>query len=620
MMKRLFALLLVLAFAAPLCAQDTQPDQPAEDTEEEVVGVPADYNDYLKKLYPHVDPGGKHDVFNLKNPKGKDERHEYTVAMAQLLIAYLSPELDFGATLSKLFDQYSRGKEANSAVFKTLYSIVLLYYPPGNPNTAEAGKLLREAIELAPDYAYPHFMLAQFEFARLIQIEGVSPRKTLQEIDKALEIRPDFLRVKLLKCEVYFRYQPPRTKEILDMISPLVENNLPDLGDDFEDALLVYSRCNGTDLEKLLKDHLSSGTLSNDQKLVAHELMGRRHVSAERFDEAIEHFEQMTELSSADKTPARILNARKFLAACWDFKARDLKSKTDDPEIKEQYDRCVEKAVELHRSCAELEAEKMPIVLRGEQALQFMDFMIYMVGRHKEAKVWLEGYLDATDLMRTRRNQLENRLTTLIAYLDPSEENTMAIFRNHYERGDLERLAVSLGTTKERIRLQGESFEEEVSLKFFLEVLDSGDRLVDGFAAFLAVDTAKQIGGDWIAKTGDAVLARLEKEDELKSEAQANLHAQLAEALKLLESWTHMEKAVLHSVKMIKAASDELTVRDLTRSIIRNWTDESLAKSLNPPIREATGMDTYTPEDAAEWMTKKLAPGIRKTAEAAEEG
>lgn len=616
MMKRLFAFLLLLAIAAPLCAQDPAPAETDTATEEEPVGVPVDYNKYLKKLYPDIDPGGKHDIFNLKNPSSKDERHEYTVAMAQLLIEYLSPNLDFGATLSKLFDQYSRGKEANSPVFKTLYAIVLLYYPPGNPNTTQAEQLLREAAELAKDYAYPHFMLAQFEFARLVQVEGVSPRVTLQHIDKALELRPGFLRAVLLKCEVYFQYQQDRTKEILEMIKPYLNEDLPKVGYDFEDVLKVYARCSGTDLQERLDKYMNSGTLTETQKITVLELSGQHHMEKLRYDEAIGKFEEILKFTSVDSDPAEVLKARKWLAMAWDMKARDLKKQLADPEVKKRHDEFVEKSLSLHRACAELEAKEMPISMRGGQAMQYVEVLAFGLDRKQEAVDWLAAYLESTDLTRSQRNRLDNIRATLQAYLDPSEENKIAIYRGKLERGDLEGLAASLGTAWERLRVSNESFKESGSLSFFLESLDTGNRAADGYAALLAAATAKQLGADAIKKAGDAILKRLEKESELKSEAQASIHKQLAEALKLLESWEHIEKAVLHSAKMIKSAKDELNVRALTQPIIDNWNDEALLAKLKPAMKKASRMDVYTPEDAADWMTKKLAAGIKKTAEA----
>ncbi|MBZ0136348.1 MAG: hypothetical protein K8I27_08245 [Planctomycetes bacterium] len=617
MTKRLFTLLLLLLLAAPLCAQDSQPADEPEPTEEEVVGIPVDYNKYLKTLYPNTDPGSKHDVFNLKNPTGKNERHEYTSAMAQLVLAYVSSELDFGSTLSKLFDQYSRGTQANSPIFKVLYSIVLLYYPPGNPNAAEAQKLLREAAELAPDFAYPHLLLAQVEYSRLMQIEGVSPRATLQALDKALEIRPDFLRAILLKCEVYLQYQPPRTKEVLEMIKPWTNQKLPELGFDFEDVLKVYARSSSNaDVQTLIEQLLAGGKLTQVQKLSAHQVAGTKYLSDELYDDAIVHFEKMHDLVTVEDNPQMALRARKSLAACWDFKARALKKGLDDPETKTRYNQFINKAADLHRACAELEARHIPLVMRGQQAFEYVQFVSFGLGDDEAASKWLGEYLANTDLTRSHRNLLENVKAGIDLKLNPTEEGLITSYRNHLKRGDLERLAISLGMAKEKLRLDGTSFTEEASLRFFLEALTTGDRMVTRYAAFLVATTAKELGGEFIAMAGDALIARLLQEDELKSEAQADLHADLAQALKILESWTHMEQAVRHSAKMVKLAKDELTVRELTQPIIDNWNDEALLKKLNPPLKRPGRMDIYSAGDAAEWLAKKLAESVKKTAEA----
>jgi len=110
-MNRLFALpvlfLLLLACAIPVRAQEAKPE-PAPAADEEDPGIPADFNEYLKKTYPGLDPTGAHDLFSLKDPKNKEERHTYTAFMAQLLLEYMGT-LDMGSTISKLFDQYSPG-------------------------------------------------------------------------------------------------------------------------------------------------------------------------------------------------------------------------------------------------------------------------------------------------------------------------------------------------------------------------------------------------------------------------------------------------------------------------------------------------------------------------------
>ena len=108
-MTRLIAILLLLVFAVPACAQAPAKEEKKEDKQDEVIelGIPADFNAYLKKTYPNLDPGGEHDLFNLKDYKDKNKRHAYTVAMTQLLISYMT-DLGLGSTIAKQFDQYAR--------------------------------------------------------------------------------------------------------------------------------------------------------------------------------------------------------------------------------------------------------------------------------------------------------------------------------------------------------------------------------------------------------------------------------------------------------------------------------------------------------------------------------
>ncbi|MCB9894530.1 MAG: hypothetical protein H6839_08780 [Planctomycetes bacterium] len=685
-MTRLFAILLVLLFAVPLCAQapkdgdnkDEKKDEKKEEKPEaDDLGIPADFTAYLKKRFPQLDPGGEHDLFNLKDYKDADKRHEYTVAMTQLLIIYMS-ELGMGSTVAKQFDQYARGKEGNQVTFKVLYAVVLMYYPPGQPNTTEAEKLLREATEAAPNYAYPWFLLANFEFARFTQIDGTSPRPVLQALEKALTIRPNFLRAILLKSQVYLSATPPRAADVREMIEPFVTTKLAASGDDFEDTLKLYAACHKLDeFVALIKSLVDSGKLSNVQKVRAYQQLCRLRTDMKQWDEAIDDLERMLQWIDPESDPDAALMAHTRLAMCWGTKAMDLRAAnkdTSDPKVKQDIETYIAAAQSEHQLCVEIELKYLPLALRGLQARQYVQFLYGTQGA-EPARDWLKSYLGDNDLTSSQRNVLENLLSLLEIELNPTEDGLINLYENYVSQDDMEKLGASLAMAKENISLKGSArFRKERSLKFFVSQLSNRVRQIVGIDAWLVADTAvnyvkdmqlaadearqnaeaarknadaaAEEGGEKaklaqevlkkaneksklaneelesakkaLADAASAIADRLEKETELKSEAQAELQEALSKALIQIGDLAAQERGARNESKLILAAKEDKEIRGLMKGLAAVWSDKEFLDKLKNKPPKISRTDLFSPEKTGNWL-EKLADSIKKDIEDAKQ-
>ena len=682
-MKRFILILLLAMFAVPLLAQDANPDaktdeEPAEkpaekadETTEEDVGVPTDYNAYLKQLFPHLDPGGEHDLFNLKNYKEEAKRHPYTVAMAQLLIAYMT-ELKMGSTISKQFDQYARGAEATQPTFKVLYALVLMYYPPGQPNVSEAEKLLREATEQAKDYAYPWFLLANFEFARFTQSESASPRPVLQALDKALAINPRFVRAVLLKGQVYMQAQPPRVADVRELIEPFVKDKLSTNGDDFEDTLRLYAACHtASEVYELIKSMFDGGKLTNTQKVRAYQVQTGLRISKQEFDQAIDELNRMLTWVTPENDPTATLLAHKRLAEAWSKKAMLIRTEDrelKDPKNKHDFDMYLAGAETQHLKCAEIEAKYLPVALRGTEARQYVEFLYGGKNDPEAALKWLRGYLDETDLTTAQRNILDNFSKLLEIEINPTEEGLIELYEGYVAQDDVQKLARSFAMAKENIRLKGLSrFKLLSSLKFFITQLNNRERLVVSLAAYLVADTARNYftaklaeaeeaklvaqrataaaekivadGGDATEETkqvtdatklaeeamkaakaglklaGEAIADRYEKEGELNSDAQAELHKDLCDALVQIGNRASQERGVRQAAKLILAAKENMDIRSLMKGVANVWSDEAFLDGLIFPPTKISKRDLFSPDKIVAWL-EKLADALKKEVDA----
>ena len=629
-MNRLTVMLALVMFTALSLAatkgysQDAKPAGDAnkkEGEEEEVadLGIPADFNAYLKKLYPDLDPGGEHDLFNLKNYTNKEKRFHYTVNMTQLLLEYMKT-LGMGSTISKLFDQYSRGKQGNQPTFKVLHAIEMMYYPPGQPNVVEAQKLLREAAEKAPDFSYPWFVLAQFEYARFTgamqQGGDVSPRAVLQMIDKTLEIRPEFLRAVLLKGQVYMQAKPPRTSDVRELIEPwMVTSKLPASAEDFEDALRLYIASHkAEEFFVLVGKFAASSKLSARQRVAMEIFAGEVSRQTGKVDEAIGHLEEAIKFADPTDNPAAAMSAHRSLSLCWFIKASDLRQK--DPELTEdgnktKFDEFRDAARKENLTCAEIESEHMPLTLRGTAAGQYAQFIWKALAKTEDAKNWLDNYLEKTDLSTAHRNQLENLSDLIAIELDPTEAGLIKRYMGQVERDEMEELANSLGLVLARNQQRDEHFKEQASLNFFLSQLDNRNRLVVEFAALLAADTALQIGGEQVAKTADAIADRFEKETELNSDSQAHLQENLCKAIQLTGVRTAQKRGVEKTAKLIETSQDNIDIRTLMKGQVNVWKDPAFLGGFTPAVDEPSRTALFRPRGAIDWLVDELAVALQ---------
>jgi len=602
-MTRTLSILILALSCGCVAAQapETPDKKPAE------AGIPADFNDYLRKVYPGLDPGGEHDIFALKDPKDEATRHDYTVAMTQMLLEYLTT-LDMGSTIIKQFDQYSRGKEGGQATFKTLYALVLLYYPPGKPNSSEAQKLLHQAAEQAPDYAYPWFLLANFEFARFSQATDVSPRAVLAALDQAIELRPKFLRAVLMKCQVFLRAQPPRSAEVSALIAPFLKEKLPAPPDDFEDLLKMYWATHKTsELHSMIQGMLDGGKLSEDQVMRALRVKAQSQLADGAYDDGIATLEEMRKLNKPAEDPNDAIWIHRQLGAAWGTKA--MKMKFADPELKQPGAReeCAgytSKAEVEHAACADIERKHLPLALRGSQARTYVEFLLHGMEKPDRARDWLVKYLEETDLAVAQRNLLNNLRRKIEIVLNPTEEGLLDMYEDYVASDDMDNLAVSLGVAVRTMNEKQEGFKTERALKFFLGQLDNRVRVTVGFAAVLAAEAAQHHSAESIRLAGEAVATRLEKEAELNSDEQSRLQAMLAESLLRLGHRPSQERAVRHAAKLIEASAGTDTIRTLMRRTLDVWTGDQFLKGLTNPPEAPRAMDKNNPTRAAAWLIK----------------
>jgi hypothetical protein len=192
------------------------------------------------------------------------------------------------------------------------------------------------------------------------------------------------------------------------------------------------------------------------------------------------------------------------------------------------------------------------------------------------------------------------------------------MFQGLIDKDDMEGLAAALIMRRDRVKVQGEHFKEVASLDMFIAMLDNRLRLVVECAAFLAADTALQLGADAIDRAGQAIVKRLQAEEELNSEAQSILNAELCSALKLLGSVKHMEAGVRHVAKLIEGASERTDVGSLMRRIVTVWNDPALLESLKPAMESPQRRELVSASGATQWL-RKLANHMKAQLEAVPE-
>lgn len=611
----LLALLLICSAACMAQAEPTPPSgdgkqdpkpEPKEETPPAPPEIPADYADYIRKVFPGVDPTGEHNLFELKNYSDATKRHEYTASTARIVLLYMQ-ELQMGGTLLKLFDHYSRGKQGENPTFKVLHAIVLLQFPPGKPNVSEALKLLREAAETHKDFAYAWYYIAQVEMLGAQQ-EGRGSLAVLEALDKALAIRKDFIQANVLKAQVLISMKPPRNAEVLKFIEPIAKGPFPPDADDYSDVLQMYFAVAGADAFKaLVNEHLARPTMNDRYRLRALVLLANAHMALNQYDDALGWLEKARPLTDPKVEPRAAQQMTRNVAICWASKA--MANKAD----KELFQQCAEEARKYHLEAAELERKYMPIALRGPEAVVYVDLLVRALGRTEEAIQWLRAYLNDTDLMVAQRYRLENILAFLEDQVDPNEGRKVERLRNQLAQKDWPQIARTLEEYRNAVRT-GTRFETADAVSVFIKLLqESPDRGIDRDAAFMLADTASNIDAEAVAKAGAAIVERFKKEIECKTDDQAALHGDFGEAIRLLTNGRAVteHRPVVDFLRHLAGLVEKVETRTLLTKIMPGWTLDELLQRYKHAPRKLAGMRQQNPEYSAAWL-KELADAIEK--------
>lgn len=618
--------ILAATFCAALAAQDTpkpepKPEEkPAEKPDEMPtgLGLSAELNPFISKVYPDLDPAGEHDIFKLKNYTDAAKRHEYTGAMTRLVALYVT-RLDLGSTVSKLFDHYSRGKEGTQPAFKVMHAVQMLQYPPGTTNWPAAEKLLREAAASTPDFAYPWYFLGEVEIAKLRAGMASGPDAAFDVVNNALKIKPDFFAAVLLKCDLLMSSRPPKSAEALKLIEPVLAKDAP-TASDLENLLRSYSRITSpekmlTYIEEVLKRPSTKPALRASACAVAADVM-RQNLN---LDAALEWMEKGIKDVDPATDPEAAVRSRHFLAEVWGMKAVRMREK--DPalagENRKLFDASVAQARKDFESSADMEKKFMPLELRGVEAARYISFLV-SIGELEDALLWVDNYLANTDLPGTARNNLERMQLQIRTRIDPNEDILVEQYQDLVDREEVEGLVVALDGARQNLEMRGLHFKTKRALKFFIEQLKHRDRRIVMLATLLCADTAKEAGGDSVAEAGKALAERFEAEIECKSDDQSYLQAGLCKALLWTDSRgggdpASQARAARHVKKLVEGMGSARVGIVFGRVVTTFVNTEFQATVKDAPTLPSSSARGRT-ADVAEWMSK-LAEALDKMAQ-----
>lgn len=594
-MIRLCLLLALALSAAPLLAQEDEKEIPAS------AEIPADFTDYIKRVFPTLDPMGEHDLFDLKNPTDADELHDYTGQMARLVLLYIN-QLEMGATLSKLFDQYSRGRYAEYPAFKVMHAILLLQYPPGRRDAVEAEKLLREVAAQHADFAYPWYYLAQVAQLSAANQQDRGAAERLRRIDRALEIRADFIQARVVKAEILVSTN--RNLEAVKLIEPMVKGKLPQDPDDYADLIRWYAIAAGTaSLHAVVDEHLAREDLPRGFRVRALHLKARTYMLELRFDDAIGTLQKALEITDPKREPEAHIRILTDTGECWSGKA--VAMQRDEPSKREEAAKLLDEALSFLRQAAEAERVNLPVAMRGIYAERYLLYLWKGAGKKEAAVNWVTSYLKETDLTAARRAALSSRLQEILLEVNPTEQGRVSLLESYVKQDDMPKLESALATARQNVRTQREKFSTERALTLFTQLLRSPVRKIVADAAFLSSDAALAIGGDAPARAAAAIASRFEEEKECNSDQQAELQLELSNALARLDHKPSWERVVRHFASLV----DEASSFGPFPRVMHVWNEpEFLSRLKHAPQRFARSRNNTA---AAKWL-RELADAIRK--------
>jgi tetratricopeptide (TPR) repeat protein len=620
-MIRLCLLIALLAASALPAQEPAQPEPPVEKAAE----IPADYSEYVRKIVPGADPLGEHNLFKLKDYTDKDKRHQYTATMAQLVLVYLK-DLEMGSTLTKLFDQYARGKYGEYATFKVLHALVLSQYPSTGSNLDQAEKIFREAADQFKDFAYPWFYLAQIEIVRAEHDRGRGIQPAIVAISKAIQIQPDFLPAIALKAQLLAGFSSTRTAEAIALLEPVLKGKLPADPETYAELLQVYFMAAGPDaFHQMVDAHLKREDLSDRHRMHALVTKAAAYVGAKQADDAIAILEEVEKKADPRTEPAQTLKLRRMLADAWAGKAKALID--EDPSLtntRKDFEVYLAAAATYYESAAEADRLYMPIAMRGIDAGVYVTFLFEMAKlemrhsvsvarrRAEQAATWLDRYLKdkETNLSGIRRNTLENLRSIINLTLNPTEDGYLDVLSVLDIENDVDKIRHELATTRERVRMNAQVFTKARALDLFLRFLDSRERPIVRDAAFLAADTARRIGPEAAERAGKAIAEKFETEEELNSDEQGDLQYDLCESIRLLFDSKSMERVLRHMAVLAENSSNTIKLQ----RIMRSWAqDDFLSRIPNAPAN-LSRLKMGNNADCATWL-RAVADAIKKNRE-----
>lgn len=525
--------LLCLALAAALPAQEPPKPDP-KDRAEEPAGTKPDLSAFVKRQYPGLDPAGEHDFTRLKNYTDGAKRFEYTRAMARLLIFYIK-KCAMGAMLAKYFDSLSRTEAANQPTYNALHAVVLLSYPPERPNILDAEKLMRAAVRLDPAYEYPYYLLAELEFARMMQ--GNSTRRAVEDLLDKANARPGFSDAIALQARVLLAITPPNKAEARKHVEKLFMLP-PEDPSGFQDMLGLYANCTSVaDLMERVDAAAKAGQWTKRYEAQAHAFVAIGMISGKELGAATTRLEKALSMVSATEDPESVSEWRFGLGATYATLAVDLRNQ--DPKLYGENRKLFEKYVTAARLNfelgAEIEREHLPVDMRGPGAFRYTQFLAEQIGEMEEASDWLAKYLDRTTLTSEMRTRLMNWLRAIRAGKGNEERPRIELLDGARKTENDAMLVSRLDAEVLAVKERGLHFKNGESQQFFIELMGHQSRDVAGLAAFLLADTAMQRKPEDIELAANAIAGRLENETELVSREQALFQQQLVNALMLFD-------------------------------------------------------------------------------------
>ncbi|MCC6572210.1 MAG: hypothetical protein IT462_00335 [Planctomycetes bacterium] len=555
----------------------------------EDVGLTAtkgDLTDFIKKYLPGVDPAGAHDFTKIQSPTDPQKRFEYTHQMGRLLQFYVK-QLDMGATFSKHFDALSRTELKDQPVFMTLYAMLLISFPPGRPNVLEAEDLLKNAAKVADNYEYPNYLLA-----RILMARHGNRRPLMEYVERTLKLRPTFVDAKLLKAEILLDPDAGDTAAAIKLIEETLALDNTDV-EDFVQATQLYAIATSTDqLVAKVEELLKRPSLEARRRAHARAVAAQVLAQAGKIQESLPWMDAAIQDIDTKQDPRFAIIARHFLGKANADLAIQLRQR--DPKLtgenRKAYELLVLTAKNYYELAATYEKDLLPADMRGEHAEHYVIFLDVSLEEPELAVKWLTDYLDKTTLSGNWRTRLELVLLSMRARTSSDEAIVVRELKDRREKQDTDGLARALALLAGRVR-NGNPPKSGELLNELLELLNYTDRSIVAMAGRLAAEGGLSRGGDDIAKVGEALGRRLEKETECVNDEQVQLHKLMAQALRRLGSRKSEARAVRHLetlfAKVVGRTPDELL------SVLMEWLDEDYLEALTKAIKDS---DVTVPE------------------------